>query len=155
MWNFSITRYRTTHYLPACWPLQQLLRTSCPRAACSSLIRWLSGPGACGASLASCTEDTVVRNALPSADRSCAARVSIFPTTGARIAIHQLDLVLWLLVAARCYRLAPPSWADPRGLVVWRSIHAWRYGVRIPGAPDTFRNAIGRTFFYRCRFQVR
>ena len=31
-------------------------------------------------------------------------RVSIFPTTGARIAIYQLDLVLWLLVAARSER---------------------------------------------------
>ena len=61
-------------------------------------------------------------------------RIFIFPTTGPRIAIYQLDLVLWLLVAARYYR--PPSGAGLRGPVVGSlgcSFHTWRYVVRIRG----------------------
>ena len=68
--------------------------------------------------------------------------------TIARVTLNRQDQisVFPIIVAAKCYRLVPLIGSGPRSLVVWFSIHTWRYGVLIPGGSDTFLNAIGELF---------
>ena len=74
---------------------------------------------------------------------------NIFPTTNDLIAIYQLDLVLWLLVAARCYRPAPLRRKGLRSLLVKAfACHAAVWDLNLSGR-RLFINAIRQTFFSR------
>ena len=97
------------------------------------------------------TQTLGITNTPKYADLAAAARAAVSRSiaqcsAGRNGWRHHRAAVFPIIVAAKCYRLAPPTEAGPRGLAVWCSFHTWRCGVRIPGGSDTFLNAIGELF---------